>query len=59
MLSVAQSASRQTVKRIVQNWLENIRNVVVAQFVVILQCLCEETEKTMKGFSIPGLGVDI
>jgi len=36
-----------------------MRNVVVAQFVVIMQCLFEGTEKTMKSFSIPGLGVDI
>jgi len=36
-----------------------MRNVVVAQFVVILQCLREGTEKTMKSFSIPGIGVDI
>ena len=55
MLSVAQSTSRQTVKRIAQNWLENMRNVVVAQFVVMLQCLCEEAEKIMKSFSMPGL----
>jgi hypothetical protein len=58
MLSVAQSTYRQSVQRMVQNSLENMRNVVVAQFVVILQCLCEGTEKTMKSFSIPGLGVD-
>lgn len=31
-----------------------MRNVVVAQFVVILQYLREGTEKTMKSFSIPG-----
>jgi len=32
-----------------------MRNVVVAQFVVMLQCLCEEAEKIMKSFSMPGL----
>jgi hypothetical protein len=48
MLSAAQSTYRQTLKRIVQNLFENMRNVVVAQSVVIFQCLRERTEKTMK-----------
>jgi hypothetical protein len=59
MLSVAQSTHRQTVRRLVQNCLENMRNVVVAQFVVLFQYLRERTEKTKKSFSIPRLGVDI
>jgi len=59
MLSVAQGTYRQSLKKMVQNWSENMRNVVVAQFVVILQYLRKGTEKTKKSFSIPGLEVDI
>jgi hypothetical protein len=52
MLSVARSTYRQIVRRLVNNWLEDMwKGMVVAQFVVLFQCLPGRTKKTTKNLT--------